>query len=245
MIISQYKLISTIALCATTIIPGLCSAAPILTQGDWVTTLQPRFLKNSSTVYAYYDTSLDITWLANANAAVGSAYDTASPGSGEMSWYVASNWAANLKINGITGWSLPTLYPGDAYITHPSSSQLAHMFFTTLGNTTASIQVQPGGGTQGGFLSNTGPFSNLLTDAAYWSSTDVVGGAVFCPASSCAYGFGTAIAFQYPDPKTWNLNAWAIHVGDVSTLATPVPAAVWLFGSGLIGLLTAARRKAL
>ena len=35
--------------------------------------------------------------------------------------------------------------------------------------------------------------------------------------------------------------AWAVHSGNVS--AMPVPAAVWLFGSGLIGLLGLARRK--
>ncbi len=35
--------------------------------------------------------------------------------------------------------------------------------------------------------------------------------------------------------------AWVVRSGDVS--AVPVPAAVWLFGSGLIGLLGLARRK--
>ena len=35
--------------------------------------------------------------------------------------------------------------------------------------------------------------------------------------------------------------AWAVHSGDVS--AVPIPGAVWLFGSGLIGLLGLARRK--
>ncbi len=34
---------------------------------------------------------------------------------------------------------------------------------------------------------------------------------------------------------------WAVHSGDVSTV--PVPAAVWLFGSGLLGLIGVARRK--
>jgi hypothetical protein len=40
-----------------------------------------------------------------------------------------------------------------------------------------------------------------------------------------------------------NLNAyaWAVHEGNIG--AVPIPAAVWLFGSGLIGLIGAARRK--
>ncbi len=35
--------------------------------------------------------------------------------------------------------------------------------------------------------------------------------------------------------------AWAVHNGDVA--AIPVPAAVWLFGSGLLGLIGVARNK--
>lgn len=35
--------------------------------------------------------------------------------------------------------------------------------------------------------------------------------------------------------------AWAVHDGDVC--AVPVPTAVWLFGSGLIGLVGFARKK--
>ena len=42
--------------------------------------------------------------------------------------------------------------------------------------------------------------------------------------------------------KTNGPLAWAVHTGDVS--AVPIPAAVWLFGSGLIGLVSFARRNA-
>ena len=42
--------------------------------------------------------------------------------------------------------------------------------------------------------------------------------------------------------KTNNLYAWAVRSGDVS--AVPVPAAIWLFGSGLLGITGIARRKA-
>lgn len=45
-------------------------AAPISGQGTWESTLQARDLDgNKSTVEAYYDTALGITWLANANLA--------------------------------------------------------------------------------------------------------------------------------------------------------------------------------
>jgi hypothetical protein len=35
--------------------------------------------------------------------------------------------------------------------------------------------------------------------------------------------------------------AWAVHSGDVS--AVPIPTAIWLFGSGLLGLIGVARTK--
>ena len=41
--------------------------------------------------------------------------------------------------------------------------------------------------------------------------------------------------------KVLSSYSWAVHAGNVG--AVPVPAAVWLFGSGLIELLGLARRK--
>ena len=46
-------------------------------QGTWETTLEARdFDSNANTIEGYYDIAQGITWLADANAAVGSAYDT-------------------------------------------------------------------------------------------------------------------------------------------------------------------------
>jgi len=39
------------------------------------------------------------------------------------------------------------------------------------------------------------------------------------------------------------LAAWAVRDGDVALAAIPVPASVWLFGSGLLGLMGLAKRK--
>jgi hypothetical protein len=47
-----------------------------------------------------------------------------------------------------------------------------------------------------------------------------------------------------PTPMTWSLSANASGSTYSMTIsAIPVPAAVWLFGSGLIGLIAVARRK--
>ena len=43
---------------------------------------------------------------------------------------------------------------------------------------------------------------------------------------------------------TWSFSANNASFYSMSVAAVPVPAAVWLFGSGLIGLIGVARRKA-
>ncbi len=72
-------------------------AAPVCGQGTWETTLQARDINNDNIVDAWYDTSSDITWLANWNA------------NGQMTWSQAMNWAALLDVYGVSGWRLPTV----------------------------------------------------------------------------------------------------------------------------------------
>ena len=81
------------------------NSAPVSGQGTWETTLQGRDLDgNLSTFEAYYDTALDITWLADANYA-----------GTTMNWATANGWAAGLNPygSGITGWRLPHTNPID------------------------------------------------------------------------------------------------------------------------------------
>lgn len=230
-------------------VSSLAQAAAVSGQGTWETTLQARTF-DGTTIGGYYDTALNITWLANANVA------------GFVTWSTANSWAAGLNLNGITGWQLPTTgpvngssfnynssydgstdrgynisAPGSAY---PGStgSEMAHMFYVTLGD---KAYFDTLGFPQAGYgLTNTGPFSNLLT-SLYWSATE------YAPNTNYAWGLGTDVGLQNPFNKTTtNAHAWAIHSGDVgAAVATvPVPAAVWLFGSGLLGLIGVARRKA-
>ena len=51
---------------------------------------------------AYYDTDADLTWLADANLAYTSGYDS----DGLMSWSGAKTWAANLSVGGVSDWRL-------------------------------------------------------------------------------------------------------------------------------------------
>ena len=188
---------------------------------------------------AYYDTEADLTWLADANAAETS-----------MNWADANAWAAGLDIDGVAGadgWRLPdtidvgndgytytNVYQGVDYgyniTTH---SELSNMFYNVLGNMAyydTSGTFQPGHG-----LSNTDPFSNLQS-GGYWSATE------YAPDTSYAWCFNMSDGGQYYCSKSSKGYAWAVQSGDVS--AIPVPAAVWLFGSGLLGLIGFARRKA-
>lgn len=57
---------------------------------------------------AFYDTELNITWLAGANAGKGTVYDydplmAGSGYDGLMSGYGAFEWVSNLVIDGISG----------------------------------------------------------------------------------------------------------------------------------------------
>ena len=235
----------------------LSHAASISGQGTWETTLQGRDLDgNLSTAEAYYDTSLNITWLADANAGAGSAFDDipwngGSTTDGLMTWSSATAWAAGLNPYGsnITGWRLPTtndvgndgetytnIYQGVDYGYNITAySEMSHMFYTTLGDkaycTTSGSCSQAGWG-----LTNTGPFSNLQSDA-YWAATE------YAPYTYNAWLFYFYDGYQLNLYKTYNYYAWAVHSGDVGAPAVPVPAAVWLFGSGLAGLLGMSRKR--
>lgn len=173
-----------VASCAST----LAHAAAVSGQGTWETTLQGRDLDgNLASFEAYYDTALDITWLANANAGAGSAYDNlTNPVDGHMTWANANAWAASLNFNGITGWRLPnTVDVGSNGCTYTNyyqgvdcgfhisvHSEMSHMFYVTLGNkalvSATNVYQPPGWG-----LTNTAYFNNLLA-SYYWSATQNV-----------------------------------------------------------------------
>ena len=61
-------------------------------------------------------------------------------------------------------------------------------------------------------------------------------------------GSNSALLLSEPVLFPWASAGFAINptfvAGDVAIAAVPVPAAVWLFGSGLLGLLGVARKKA-
>ena len=188
---------------------------------------------------AYYDDVADLTWLADANAA-GTA----------MNWTNANNWAAGLSVGGFTGWRLPnTIDVGNDGATYTNvnqgvdygynittHSELSNMFYNVLGNTAYfdTSGVETGCSPHSNYcLTNTGPFSNLQFNL-YWSATE------YAPDADYAWQLYSD-GLQSYGVKAFSHYAWAVHSGDVS--AVPVPSAVWLFASGLIGLIGFARKK--
>jgi hypothetical protein len=207
----------------------LANAAAVSGQGTWETTLQGRDLDGNlaNGFEAHYDTALNITWLDDTSA-------------GYMNWDAAQIWAANLNVNGITGWRLPTLVdtgtPGCNYAytggtdcgvnVSTSTSELAHMFYVTLGNK-GSISTAGNFQNDGG-LTNTGPFKNIQSNY-YWSGVE------YAPATDYAWFFYTGVGLQIDGIKDGSLAVWAVRPGDVA--AVPEPESLALMGLGLAALM--------
>ncbi len=191
---------------------------------------------------AAYDDVLKITWLTDAGL------------SGTGTWGDQLDWVSALNNEnhlGFNDWRLALMS-----VTAPAGSQpattktttsfavfcssvsetvcrdneLGYMFYHNLG---------------GGFLDDLsgeqtvgmGMDAVTLTDiqSYYWSGTESY---LFDAWHTDFSGGGQGIASKYLYD---DLSGWAVRSGDVA--AVPVPAAVWLFGSGILGLIGFSKRK--
>lgn len=190
-----------------------------------------------------YDDVLNITWLKDANYGAGSSYDDGlSNDDGAMMWTNAVAWAGNLtyydSVRNVTydDWRLPSTLQPDATCGTQSGgnslgvgctrSELGHLFYMDLGGLEGvSITI--------GHNSNFSLFQNIRPDY-YWSGTEHTTG-------YHAWSFIMIDGYQGYYYKSLELSAWAVRPGDVASV--PVPAAAWLLGSGLLGLIGVARRQ--
>lgn len=238
--------LAVVALAATAL--PQAQAAGVSGQGTWETTLQGRDLDGNTAngFEAYYDTALNITWLADANYAKTSGYDA----DGLLTWDQAEAWVASLNVNGIAGWRLPTTVDTGApgcdnehalggtdcgYNVDTSTSEMAHMFYVTLGN--KALVDTAGNYQNGNGPSNTGPFENGPF-GIYWS------GKVVAPnrncVGNCAWLFGFNVGNQGYSSKASEYYAWAVRPGDVAAVPEPQTYALLLAG---VAALMAARKQ--
>ena len=234
------QLIAAVSLTTAMLVPA-AHAAAVPGQGTWETTLQGRDLDGdlSNGYEAYYDTVLNITWLAKADAS-GQA----------LTWGQAINWTMALDVYGIRGWRLPTVKPVDGvgfnsdlgfdgttdfgYNITSTQSEFSHLYYVTLGNQSFpddSYEPRPEYG-----LTNTGPFSGLQS-GTYWTGT-----LTSSLSLTWVYAFSYGAQSYYYNSENIRYNAWAVFDGDIAPVPEPQTYALAL--AGLVAALVAHRLRA-
>jgi len=199
-----------------------------------------------------YDSTLNITWLADMKYALTSGYEQTSgipydgSNDGAISWSAAVAWAENLEFGGFSDWRLPTLLENDptcdgafdSDLTRTSQGgssrygcvggELSHLFVVSLGNK-AGQSVHNQAGDSASQLANYALFRNI-GQGTYWSGTQRSDGL------NAAWAFSTVNGSQINNSnKASSHYPLAVRVGDVT--AVPEPTILNLFAGGLVILL--------
>ncbi|MGY6275222.1 hypothetical protein [Methylomonas sp. MgM2] len=201
-----------------------------------------------------YDSDLNVTWLADANYAQTSGYDS----DGRMNWNEANVWVAGLEyhdtVRNVTysDWRMPTMvdlgaqgcnyaYSGTdcGYNVDTASSELASLFYGALGNkalvnASGQQQLEYGLIDDPNNPNDESLFSNLLADY-YWFGTP------YNQSGTYAWSFRFVTGEQKYHLAAGSLmRVMAVRDGDVAPV--PLPGAVWLFGAPLLGWMVNRRR---
>ena len=221
---------------------SLLAAALVLCAGGANAALQGRNLDaNAATFEAYYDTVLNITWLADADI----AKTRGEANEGRKNWGDAVAYATALNVFGVTGWRLPKVLPRDGSTVYNTTftnngssdrgyattgigwgttSELGHMFYVTLGNSAFS-------------LTNTAPFSQLAAND-YWT------GQPLGRLATTGFFFNTGIGLQDTASLAFTYKTWAVRDGDISApIPEPQTYALMLAGLAAIGVWVKRRRR--
>lgn len=196
-----------------------------------------RMADDDGRYQAVYDSDLDITWLADANYAATSGFDA----DGLMKWTNVQDWIATLnRVShlGAADWRLPLSDGCSGY--DCTGSELGHLFYTEFGGVAGYGEPMPPLADADLAL-----FSGIPV-GGFWSATE------YSPDAAWVFEFGAYdVGRQIYFPKDVKFHAWAVRSGDIGggvpvatdALVVPVPSALGLFASGLIGIVGLARRK--
>lgn len=205
----------------------LCLLGVVRTSNAALTTIGTATYDGNEYNLIYEDDSIDggLVWLDYTKG-----YDT---------WQSQMDWASGLggdltvtlapgyttHIDWATGWRLP-LTQDETEGFNQTGSEMGHLYYESLGNVAYD---DPGWG-----LNNVGDFKNLKSGNSAWSGTE------YSARPDIAWYFVFTTGSQVRITKTNSRYALAVQPGQVS--AVPIPSAIWLLGSGLIGLV-GVRRK--
>jgi hypothetical protein len=139
---------------------------------------------------------------------------------GAQKWDDALAWAASLNNGGTMGWRLPT---ADTCTGPSCDAEFNHLFYNELGGSMGTP-----------ITGNSSPFSDIQD--VYWTNEERTGD------SAWIFYFGSTELAGTRDWafKTGLVSTWAVHDGNISV---PIPPAILLFASGLLGLVGTTRRK--
>ena len=181
---------------------------------------------------AAYDDVLDITWITNAGL------------SGvERTWDDQMAWADGLNYLGFNEWRLASYSvsatgPTFSVVDCSSNSteeqcrdnELEYMFYYNLNGSYGDDLT--GNQTVGDVI-----LTNIQSN--YWSNTEIP---VTNIPDEGAYGLSFDSGYIKTSIKNTRYHGWAVHDGDIGVV--PVTAAIWLFGTALIGLVGFGKRRA-
>lgn len=210
--------------------------ALLVTNSCLAATLHARDLNSDGVADAYFDSVLNISWLADADYAHTSGYaftpSSAFEGyhhiTGEwmgMSLPTALTWVGTLDIHGVTGWRLPSIRqtcepadPNIPYLLCSHDGELMSLFSRLAGSA--------------------GPFTNLppatTPEAAFYQYGNSVLctlpiHSIYCMAAERPFG-GLLLTSEY----AYGMASWAVRDGDVSPVPEPTTTGLLLAGLAAI-----------
>jgi hypothetical protein len=232
--------------------------------------LQGRDLNGSIEGFeAYYDTDLNITWLADAKLSLSNTFGVGGISfNGTMTFDTAKIWIGAMNSAnylGFNDWRLPATSPvnGTAYsystsyngttdfgynISAPGTtysgskaSEMLHLFYNTLGNVGYCYPSS----TANACSSTPNPvwlYPNTGPFVHLETSVYWVG-TEYVPNADFAW-YTTIGGYQDAYSKTYGNFAWAVRDGDVATVPEADTWAMLLAGLGLVGTVTQRRKQA-